>query len=257
MCKWLERLLGGAAIALLATGATGSETGTRYGLGRTPQPQEVAAWDIDVRPDGHGVKKGRGTVSRGQEIYDAQCAACHGTFGEGNDYMVIAGGVQPDDLKTGRAAGLRDPTVVRTVGNKLNNAATLWDYIHRAMPWMAPQSLGVDEVYAVTAYVLYLNDIVEADFELTDRNLTTLPMPNRNGMSMQHGFMSVHGKPDVQGSACMRNCVQDVRVVSELPAYARSQHGNVAEQMRPFGAFGAVVTDAQQDGRTVRVSRMR
>ncbi len=137
----------------------------RYGFGRAPTPAELAAWDIDVRPDGHGVKKGRGTVQQGQVIYDAQCASCHGTFGESNTYMVIAGGVEPDDAKTGRAARLRDATAVRTVGNKLNHASTLWDYINRAMPWTHPQSLTVDEVYAVTAYVLNLNAIVPEDFD--------------------------------------------------------------------------------------------
>jgi cytochrome c len=214
----------------------------RYGLGRTPSPQEVAAWDIDVRPDGHGVKPGRGTVASGQAIYDAKCAACHGTFGESNTYMVIAGGVRPEDLKTGRAAGLRDPDVVRTLGNKLASVTTLWDYINRAMPWTAPQSLTVDEVYAVTAYVLHLNEIVPADFELNDRNLITLPMPNRNGFTRAHGMGRVDGKPDVQGSSCLRNCRTEVAITSELPAYAMNAHGDLRRQVRPVGAFGAVDT---------------
>src|SRR6185295_8811713 len=107
-------------------------------------------------------RAGRGTVEQGQEIYDAKCATCHGTFGENNQYMVIAGGVRAEDLRAGRATGLRSADVVRTLGNKLNYASTLWDYINRAMPWSAPQSLSVDQVYAVTAYVLFLNEIVPA-----------------------------------------------------------------------------------------------
>ena len=90
---------------------------------------------------------------------------------------------------------------MRTVGTKLNYATTLWDYINRAMPWTNPQSLTVDQVYAITAYVLHLNEIVPADFELNDRNLTKVPMPNRNGMTTNHGMLSVKGKPDVTGLA--------------------------------------------------------
>ncbi|MBA2414221.1 MAG: c-type cytochrome, partial [Burkholderiaceae bacterium] len=108
------------------------------GLGRAPTPAEITAWDIDVRPDGHGVKKGKGTVAEGQKIYDAQCASCHGTFGESNRYMPIAGGVREEDLKTGRASVLKNADGIRTLGTKLNHATTLWDYTFRAMPWTNP-----------------------------------------------------------------------------------------------------------------------
>jgi cytochrome c len=225
-----------------AVGPDAAAAKGRFGLGRAPTLQEIAAWDIDVRPDGHGVKPGRGTVAQGQAVYDAKCAACHGTFGESNNYMVIAGGVRSEDLKTGRASGLRDPDVVRTLGNKLASVTTLWDYINRAMPWTAPQSLTVDEVYAVTAYVLHLNEIVPADFELNDRNLVTLPMPNRNGFTRAHGMGRIDGRPDVQGSSCMVNCRTEVAITSELPAYAMNAHGDLRRQVRPVGAFGAVDT---------------
>lgn len=214
----------------------------RFGFGRVATPQEIAGWDIDVRPDGHGVKKGRGTVEQGQAIYDAKCASCHGTFGESNDYMMIAGGVGPKDLETGRASELLRPDGVRTVGTKLNHASTLWDYINRAMPWTAPQSLTVDEVYAVTAYVLHLNGIVPADFELSDRNLLTVKMPNRNGMTTKHGMGSVRGKPDVQGVACMINCRGEVAVTSEMPTYAMNAHGNLAQQIRTIGPVAGIDT---------------
>ena len=179
----------------------------RYGLGRAPTPEEINAWDIDVRPDGHGLKKGRGTVAEGQPIYDAQCANCHGTFGESNRYMPIAGGVRKGDAKVGKASVLREPDGIRTLGTKLNYATTLWDYIYRAMPWTNPQSLSVDETYAVTAYVLHLNEIVPADFELNDKTLLTVQMPNRNGLTTDHGLSRVQGKPDAQGSLCMKDCV--------------------------------------------------
>jgi cytochrome c len=218
-------------------------------LGRTPTAQEIAAWDIDVRPDGHGIRKGKGTVDQGQVIYDAQCASCHGTFGESNRYMPIAGGVRKGDLASGRASVLKEPEGIRTLGTKLNYATTLWDYIYRAMPWTNPQSLTADEVYAVTAYVLHLNEIVAADFELNDGNLTSVQMPNRNGMTTEHGLRSVKGKPDVQGSDCMKDCVKEVRIASELPEFARNQHGTLAEQKRPLGPTRGIDTARYDAGK--------
>ncbi len=254
MCNWAERTkLALGVLGVLTMGAAAAEP--RYGLGRTPTPQEVAAWDIDVRPDGHGVRRGRGSVAQGQDVYDAKCATCHGTFGESNLYMVIAGGVRPEDLKSGRASGLRSSGVVRTLGNKLNYATTLWDYIYRAMPWSAPQSLTVDETYAVTAYVLFLNEIVAADFVLDESNLLTLKMPNRDGLTRAHGLGRVDGKPDVQGSRCRHDCGPAPIVSSRLPDYALDQHGTLREQFRPLGPLGVVdslrhatTTDAQTKG---------
>jgi cytochrome c len=234
-------LLGLAGTAI-AQGKATSQDGPRYNLGRGATAEEIAGWDIDVRPDGHGIKKGKGTVAQGQDLYDAQCASCHGTFGESNRYMAIAGGVKPEDLKTGRASALKTPDGMRTVGTKLNYATTLWDYIYRAMPWTNPQSLTFDQVYAITAYVLHLNEIVPADFELNDQNLTKVQMPNRNGMTTEHGMFSVKGKPDVQGSSCMKDCVKEVKVTSDLPEFARNQHGNLAEQKRPFGPTRGIDT---------------
>ena len=240
----------GAVSILLATSALAQAgDGGRFGFGRIATPQEIAGWDIDVRPDGHGVKKGKGNARQGQEIYDAQCASCHGTFGESNNYMVIAGGVTKEDLKTGRAASLKAGEV-RTVGNKLNYATTLWDYINRAMPWTAPQSLTVDQVYAVTAYVLHLNEIVPEDFELSDENILKVQMPNRFGMTTDHGMRSVKGKPDVQGSSCMKDCFQgEVKVASTLPEFARNAHGNLAEQKRPLGPFRGIDTTRYEQGK--------
>ena len=239
--------VGGSAVLLALGGvalAQGKNVpdGPKYGLGRPATTQEIAGWDIDVRPDGHGVRKGKGTVSDGQDLYDAQCASCHGTFGESNRYLALTGGVKAEDLKTGRASALARADGPRTLGTKLNYATTLWDYINRAMPWTHPQSLTVDQVYAVTAYVLHLNEIVPAEFELNDQNLTKVQMPNRNGMTTNHGMGSVKGKPDVQGSACMKDCVKEVKVTSELPEFARNQHGNLAEQKRPFGPTRGIDT---------------
>lgn len=231
----------GAASARPAKTAPADVTG-RFGFGALATPQQIAGWDIDVRPDGHGVRKGRGSVSEGEVVYEAQCASCHGTFGESNAFMWVAGGVKPQDLKTGRASALLLPDGQRTVGTKLGHVTTLWDYIYRAMPWTNPQSLTVDQTYAVTAYVLHLNQIVPADFVLSEANILTLPLPNRDGMTRNHGLGSVSGKPDVQGSSCMKSCASAVRVTSELPEFARNQHGNLAEQKRPLGPVRGVDT---------------
>ncbi|MBC8118277.1 MAG: c-type cytochrome [Burkholderiaceae bacterium] len=240
MCSWVSALL---AVTLTAVSLPGlAQQAGRYGIGRAPTADEVAAWDIDLRPDGHGVKKGAGTALQGQKIYDEQCASCHGTFGENNRYMAVAGGVRKDDLRSGRASALKDATAIRTLGTKLNHATTLWDYIFRAMPWTSPQSLSVDQTYAVTAYVLYLNEIVPADFELNEGTLLSLQMPNRNGMTRAHGLGRVDGKPDAQGSSCMKDCVKEVTIASDLPEFARNQGGNIAEQLRALGPVRGIDT---------------
>jgi len=198
-----------------------------YGFGKAATPTEIAGWDIDVRPDGTGLPKGSGSVKQGEAIYDEKCASCHGTFGESNSYMQLAGGV----------GSLASDQPTRTTGSKLNYATTLWDYIRRAMPFNAPQTLTVDEVYALTAYVLNLNDIVPANAVLDQDSLPRLKMPNRDGFTTKHGFMTRNGKPDTHNTVCMTNCTQEVRLSSEIPDYARDQHGNLAEQTRA----GAVV----------------
>lgn len=212
----------------------------RYGIGRVATPAEIAGWDIDVRPDGTGLPDGRGSVADGQRIYDEKCASCHGTFGESNDYMAIAGGV----------GTLRSDQPMRTTGSKLNYATTLFDYIRRAMPFNAPKSLSNDEVYALTAYVLNLSDIVPGDTVLDRRSLVALRMPNRDGFTTDHGLMRVDGKPDTHASACMADCAATVRLASEIPEYARDSHGDLAQQTRRLGAAsGAAGGDAPIGGR--------
>lgn len=240
MFSWASALL--ALTVVAAALPASAQPAGRYGIGRAPTTEEIAAWDIDVRPDGHGLKKGAGTVGQGQKIYDEQCASCHGTFGESNRYMAVAGGVRKEDLRTGHASALKDATGIRSLGTKLNYATTLWDYIFRAMPWTAPQSLSVDQTYAVTAYVLYLNEIVPVDFELNPSTLLSLQMPNRNGLTREHGLGRVDGRPDVQGSSCIKDCVKEVVIASDLPEFARNQGGNVAEQVRPFGPVRGIDT---------------
>ena len=214
-----------------ATGAAGKDA-PRYGFGKPATPAEIAGWDIDVRPDGKGLPAGRGTVAKGQDVYDEKCASCHGTFGESNDYMSLAGGV----------GTLATDQPHRTLASKLNHATTLWDYINRAMPFNAPKTLSADEVYAVTAYVLHLSDLLPADAALDRESILKVKMPNRDGFTTDHGFMTRGGKPDVKAVACMQNCVDKVTLSSEMPDFARDSHGNLAEQVRPVGPTAGTKT---------------
>lgn len=224
-------LLVALAWAMSAIAANGPAAG-KFGLGKPATPAEIAGWDIDVRPDGAGLPKGRGSVAQGQDIYDAKCASCHGTCGESNSYLQIAGGV----------GTLASDQPIRTTGSKLNHATTLFDYIRRAMPFNNPQSLAPDEVYALTAYVLKLNDILPADAALDADSLPKVKMPNRDGFTTAHGFMRRDGKPDTANVACRVNCTREVRLSSEMPAYALGVHGDLAGQRRAIGAIEGLKT---------------
>jgi S-disulfanyl-L-cysteine oxidoreductase SoxD len=214
-------------------------------IGRAATANEVKAWDIDVRPDFKGLPKGSGSVAKGEVVWEAQCASCHGTFGESNEvFTPIVGGIGKEDMKTGMVANLRRSDFPqRTSLMKLSSISTLWDYINRAMPWNAPKSLSVEEVYAVTAYILHLGDILPANYVLSDQNIAQVQaiLPNRNGKTTNHGLWSVKAKPDAQGSNCMIDC-KPYEQRSQLPDYAKSAHGNLAEQNRAVGPVRGVTS---------------
>jgi cytochrome c len=237
------------AVALLVAagaGLAGAQSADRFaGVGRAATPAEVRAWDIDVRADFQGLPKGRGSVAKGQDVWEAKCASCHGVFGESNEvFSPIVGGTTAEDIKTGRVANLmRSDYPGRTTLMKLSSVATLWDYINRAMPWNQPKSLTVEEVYAVTGYILHLGGVVPADFTLDDRNIADVQnrLPNRNGKTTAHALwpgreFTAAARPDVQARACMKDCAPDAKVASSLPEFARNAHGNLAEQNRLVGA---------------------
>jgi cytochrome c len=215
------------------------------GVGRPATPAEVRAWDIDVRPDFTGLPTGSGSVAKGQEVWDAKCASCHGTFGESNQvFAPIVGGTTAEDLTRGRVAALTRPGEQRTTLMKLSTVSTLWDYVNRAMPWTAPKTLTTEEVYAVVAYMLHLGEIVPDDFVLSDRNIADVQrrLPNRDGMTRAHGLWDVGGSPDVKNPACMSSCPAEGAIASRLPDHARNSHGNLADQHRLIGPVRGVDT---------------
>ena len=241
----IQRALAALALGACATLAAAQTASPFPGVGRAATPKEIAAWDIDVRPDFKGLPKGSGTVAQGMDIWEAKCASCHGVFGESNEvFSPLIGGTTKDDIKTGRVKRLTDESFPgRTTMMKVSTLSTLWDYINRAMPWNAPKSLKTDEVYAVTAYMLNMAEVVPENFTLSDRNIAEVQklMPNRNGMTTDHGMwpgkgLGNGGKPDVKAVTCMKNCATEAKVASFLPDHARNAHGNLAEQNRMVGA---------------------
>jgi cytochrome c len=159
-------LLAGATVAF----GVCAQAEEHFGIGRPATPQEIKGWDIDIGRDGSNLPLGSGSVARGRMVFAEQCAACHGEKGQG--------GV--GDRLVGGQGTLATPKPVRTVGSYWPYAPTLFDYIRRAMPQNAPQSLSNEDVYAVSAYILNLNGLVPADATLDAKTLAAVKMPNRN-----------------------------------------------------------------------------
>ena len=160
-----------------------------YGIGRPATSAEIAGWNIDIGRDGTNLPPGSGSVAHGHEVFDQQCVACHGEKGEG--------GV--GDRLVGGQGTIATSKPIKTVGSFWPYAPTLFDYIRRAMPQNAPQSLSNDEVYAVSAYILHLNDLLPADATLDARTLSAIKMPNR-------GMFTGDPRPDVRNPACVTGC---------------------------------------------------
>ncbi len=173
-----------------------------YGYGSKPTPEQIAGWNIDARgDDGVGLPPGKGTVQRGSEVFAEQCAACHGTFGEGEGrYPKLVGG----------DGTLRDDRPEPTVGSYWPFAPTLWDYINRAMPMPAPHSLSADDVYALTAYILNLTDAVSDEFVADRDSLPKVKMPNHDA------FIWTDPRPDTMAKPCMSECAdpKDIKITS-------------------------------------------
>jgi cytochrome c len=164
-----------AGLAVLFTSSLGvtaqSERSAGYGFGQPATDAEIRAWNIDVAPTGEGLPPGRGTVKVGAQVYGKKCAACHGTTGtEG-----------PRDRLVGGQGTLATDKPIKTIGSYWPYAPTLYDYIYRAMPYTAPQSLTSDEVYSVVAWLLFRNGIISEDAVMDTTSLPAVQMPNRKG----------------------------------------------------------------------------
>lgn len=214
MSKFLKAAAVGACWLLLPISAHADS----LGLGRAATPDEIKAWDIDVRPDGAGLPEGSGSVELGEEVYVERCADCHGDFGEGKGrWPVLAGG--HDTLSS------EDP--VKTIGSYWPYLSTVWDYVHRAMPFGDAQSLSDDEVYAITAYLLYMNDLVEDDFVLSKNNFLEVAMPNVDGFYPDDRPNTAVWK---NRPPCMTDCKLEVkitaraRVIDVTPEDETSKH---------------------------------
>ncbi|GAC1411631.1 MAG: hypothetical protein NVSMB6_13050 [Burkholderiaceae bacterium] len=166
------------------------KAGVQYGIGMAASPAQVAAWNIDIQPDGSNLPAGSGTVAHGRTLYAQVCATCHGQQGEG----------KPMDRLVGGRGTLNTATPIKTVGSYWPYATSVYDYIHRAMPFNAPGTLSPGEVYATTAYLLYMNGIIAENAVLDARTMPKVVMPNRDG------FIAPDPRPDVKNTDCMAHC---------------------------------------------------
>jgi len=197
-------VLGLAAAALIAPQVVAQQVAARQsaappaklGLGRVALPEEIKAWDTDVRPDGQGLPVGKGTVKQGDALFQAHCAACHGEFGEGvGRWPVLAGG--QGTLKADRPD--------KTIGSFWPDLSSVFDYIRRAMPFGNAHSLQNDEIYAIVAYLLAMNDIVkDENFELNEKNFTSIKMPNAG--AFYEDDREIAEKHFWKKDPCMKDC---------------------------------------------------
>src|SRR5436190_1360281 len=194
--RWVVALM--LALSFAATSVHASER--KLGIGRDASPAEIAGWDTDIRPDGQGLPPGKGSVKDGEAVYMAKCAACHGEFGESaGRWPQVAGGT----------GSLKSDDPMKTVGSYLAHLSTVIDYVRRAMPFGDAQSLSNDELYAVVAYMLYLNDIVGEKFVLSKETFASVKMPNVGGFydddreSAERSFWA---------TPCMTDCKPEAKI---------------------------------------------
>lgn len=198
----MSRFLSLVAVVMLMAG---SALGASFGLGRVAEPDEIAAWDKDVRPDGTGLPAGSGSVAMGEEVFVSKCATCHGDFAEGvGRYPALAGGL--DTLQHERP--------MRTVGSFWPYLSTVYDFTSRAMTTGYGEAASDDEIYAIVAYILYSNDLVDEDFVLSRENFTSIRLPNEAGFYMDDRIQTEH--PLFSRPACMKMCKDDVQIVARV-----------------------------------------
>jgi len=209
MSRWASCVAAAVLFALApsAHAQTKKEAARNYGIGRGISAEQIAGWDIDVRPDGQGAPPGRGSVKDGEKVYLDKCAACHGEFGE-------SAGRWPQIAQGKGTLASHDP--VKTVGSYFPYLSSVFDYIRRAMPFGDAESLSNDELYAVTAYVLSLNDIVDEKFVLSKDTWGNVKMPNQGGFydDDREKTEKAFWKPN----PCMKDCRGPVKITGHAQA---------------------------------------
>ncbi len=217
MSKSLNLTLGTALVSVLLSAPAFAE---KLGLGRVAMPEEVAAWDMDVRPDGQGLPVGSGDVLTGEETFSANCAVCHGEFAEGVDnWPKLAGG----------AGTLDQADPLKTVGSFWPHLSTTFDYVNRSMPYGNAGTLTPDDVYAITAYILYSNDLVDEDFVLSNENFAEVVLPNAGNFIVDDRKDTEYTK--FSAAPCMENCKDTVEVT--MRAAVLDVTPNVEETLAP------------------------
>lgn len=193
---------------LLAVVVSATANAQKLGIGREVSAQEIKGWDIAVRPDGHGMPPGAGNALIGEDVFQAQCAVCHGEFGEGKGrWPALVGG----------QGTLKNDRPDKTIGSYYPYASTVFDYVKRAMPFGNAQSLSNDEVYALTAYLLHMNDVIkDPQFELNAKTLQAVKMPNAGGFYEDDRERAE--KHFWGGTPCMKDCKKEVIVLNRASA---------------------------------------
>ena len=199
MSKFLPKL---TITAAFMTAVAGPVLAEKLDLGRPALPEEIAAWNLDISPNGDGLPVGSGSVEDGEMIFSENCAVCHGEFAEGvGNWPKLAGG---EDT-------LADKDPLKTVGSYWPYLSTVYDYVRRSMPFGNAQTMSDDDVYAITAYILYSNYLVEDDFVLSNENFLDVEMPNAGGFI-------IDDRPETEypifteANACYDNCKETVEI---------------------------------------------
>jgi S-disulfanyl-L-cysteine oxidoreductase SoxD len=195
------------ALSVAAVPQSRKEPPRNYSIGRIATPEQIAGWDIDIRPDGQGAPPGHGSVRDGEKVYMDKCAACHGEFGE-------SAGRWPQLAQGKGTLASHDP--VKTVGSYFPYLSSVFDYIRRAMPFGEAESLSNDELYAVVAYVLNLNDIVDDKFVLSKETWGQVKMPNQGGFYADDREKTEKAFWD--RNPCMKDCGPPVKITGHAQA---------------------------------------
>ena len=225
------------AMLISAAQASDAEADGKLGLGRPALPEEIAAWDVNVMPDGRGLPEGSGDVWTGEELFVDNCAVCHGDFAEGvGNWPQLAGG----------EGTLADEDPVKTVGSYWPYLSTAWDYVHRSMPYGNAQSLEADEVYAIVAYILYSNYLVEDDFVLSKDNFLDVEMPNADGFIVDDRPETEYGR--FSGEPCMEDCKDEVEITMRAAVLDVTPEEEGAEEGHDEAASGEAMDAAADEG---------